>query len=268
MLKKLSHKYIVVLKLIIILALVLAVISAVSKFFKSAYVVPVLMYHKIDNNYMNSKLSVSPESFEKQMKFLRKWNYNIVSLNELVILLSSNDPLPCKTIAVTFDDGYKDNYTAAFPVLKKYSLPAAIFVVINKIGMDGYLTWDNLKEMSENNVHIGSHTLSECFLPDIKDKEQLRKEIFDSREKIREKLTNQSDFFAYCSGGFNKEIRDLVVKAGYKGACATNPGKDYPKHDIYAVKRLRISTTSDNLFVFWIETSGFYTWIKEHRDAK
>ncbi|MFH1645826.1 MAG: polysaccharide deacetylase family protein [Candidatus Omnitrophota bacterium] len=266
MLKRLSDKYSGALKVIIILVLVLAVVFSISKFLKSAYVVPVLMYHKIDNNFMNSKLSVSPKSFEKQMRFLRKKNYNIVSLDKLKMLLSSKLPIPRKTIAVTFDDGYKNNYTAAFPTLKKYSIPATVFVVTDKVGRDGYMSWDDLKEMSENNIHIGSHTVSECFLPDIKDKEQLRKEIFDSRKIIRKKLPGQAEFFGYCSGGFNEEIRNLVIEAGYKGACATNPGKDYPKHDIYAMKRQRISRTSDNLVVFWIESSGFYTWIKEHRD--
>jgi len=235
-------------------------------FLRSIYVVPVLMYHSVDKHYMESKLSVSPESFHRQMGFLRNGGYNIVSLAELVRLITSNRPVPYKTIAVTFDDGYTNNYTNAFPSLRKYKIPATVFVPITKVGTPGYMSWNQLREMSEEDIHIGSHTLSEVFLPDIEDKEQLWAEISDSRKIIKSILPSQGDFLAYCSGGFNQEIRGLVKEAGYKGACATNPGRHYPKDDIYALRRVRISRTSDNLFVFWIETSGFYTWIKEVRD--
>jgi len=235
-------------------------------FLRSIYVVPVLMYHKIDEGYMESKLSVSPGSFERQMRFLRKNRYNIISLEELAGLIKSKKHIPYKTVAVTFDDGYKDNYTTAFPVLKKYNIPAAVFVVVNKIGRRDYCSWRDLEEMAANGIEIGSHTLTECYLPRIKDRRQLRKEIFGSRNAIKVRIPTGADFLAYCSGGFDKEIRQMVIDAGYEGACATNPGKTYPKDDIYALKRIRVSRTSDNLFVFWIETSGFYTWIKEIRD--
>ena len=240
--------------------------SAAAIFIKTAYVVPIIMYHSIDDNAASSKLSVLPESFARQMEFLKKRGYNVVSLYDIVGLLKSKKQIPHRTIAITFDDGYENNYTEAFPVLKKYGFPAAVFVVADKMGKDGRMTWQQAREMAENKIQIGSHTLSECFLPEIKDEAQLKREISESRRVIKEKIPAGADFIAYCSGGFNEKIRQLVIDAGYHGACATNPGKDYPDDDIYALKRLRISRTSDNLFVFWIETSGFYTWIKEHRD--
>jgi peptidoglycan/xylan/chitin deacetylase (PgdA/CDA1 family) len=239
---------------------------AIYIFLRSIYVVPILMYHNIDEHYKESRLSVSPQSFSGQMEFLKRHNYNIVSLERLTQLVESKRPIPYKTVAITFDDGYLNNYTEAFPILKRYNIPATIFVVVDKVGRQGHADWPKLTEMSKNNISIGSHTLSECFLPDIKDGTRLRREIFASRQEIKKRLPEEGDFFAYCSGGFNKEIRGLVIDAGYKGACATNPGRNYPNNDTYALKRLRISNTSDNLFVFWIETSGFYTWIKEHRD--
>lgn len=250
---------------VVISAVAILVVGA-HLFLRSIYVVPVLMYHNIDEHYKESKLSVSPQSFERQMRFLRERGYNIVSLEKLVGLLSSKKSIPYKTIAITFDDGYKNNYTAAFAVLKKYGIPACIFVVVGKIGRAGYLSWRDLKEMSENHIDIGSHTLSECYLPEIEDGSRLKREIFGSRRRLKSRIPQAGDFFAYPGGGFDKKIRQIVIDAGYKGACATNPGKRYPKNDIYALKRVRISRTSDNLFVFWIESSGFYTWIKEHRD--
>lgn len=253
---------------VVVLSVIIATALIAYLFLRSIYAVPILMYHNIDQHYKESKLSVSPESFERQMRFLRKHGYNIVSLEELVELLSSEKPLPYKTIAVTFDDGYKNNYTAAFCVLKKYNIPASVFVVADKVGKAGYLSWEELKEMSDSGIDIGSHTLSEPYLPEIEDKSRLKKEIFESRHRLKSRIPQAGGFFAYPGGGFDKEIRRMVIEAGYKGACATNPGRKYPSHDRYGLKRMRISRTSDNLFVFWIESSGFYTWIKEHRDEK
>jgi len=74
--------------------------------------------------------------------------------------------------------------------------------------------------------------------------------------------------FSYPEGRFDDKIRQLVIDAGYRLAVATHPGKYYPNDDIFALKRLRISENAKGLFVFWAETSGFYTFIKEHRDAE
>ena len=247
-------------------ALIIAILVAAYMFLKSIYVVPIVMYHNIDEHDRGSRLSVSPTTFERQMRFLKDARYNIVPLETLIELMRLGHPIPYNTIAVTFDDGFENNYTTAFPVLKRYNIPATIFVVVDKIGTPGYLNWQQLQEMSRHGIDIGSHTLCHAFLPEIKDPQQVRRELILSRKKIKERLPAGADTFAYCGGGFNEKVRQAVIDAGYKGACATNPGKRYPADDIYALKRLRISRTSDNLFIFWIQTNGLYTFIKEHRD--
>jgi len=232
---------------------------------KAQYVVPIVMYHKIDGNSAASRLSVSPESFKAQMAFLKRHRYNVVRLEDLSEMVRENK-LPSKTIAITFDDGYEDNYLNAYPVLKGLGLPATIFIIPAMIGNDGYLTWDQVVEMSESGIiTIGSHSLSHPWLSSLAVQE-LDREIIDSKRSIESHIGKAADTFSYPLGGFNENVREKVIKAGYKIAVATNPGKKYPKHDLFAMKRLRISSTSDNLFVFWFEITGFYTWIKEHRD--
>ncbi|MBU1061108.1 MAG: polysaccharide deacetylase family protein [Candidatus Omnitrophica bacterium] len=223
------------------------------------------MYHKIDEDAMFSKLSVSPDSFERQMTFLKQYGYNVVRLHDLPGLMGKGNS-PYKTVAITFDDGYENNYKEAYPVLKKLGLPATIFIAPGLIGMDGYLTWGQVIEMSESGlISIGSHTMTHAYLPDSSE-QKLGVEIFDSKRAIESHIRKDVTSFSYPVGAFNDYIRDKVMKAGYTIAVATNPGRKYPKHDIFAMKRLRISRTSDNLFVFWIEITGFYTWLKEHRD--
>ncbi|MFH1854407.1 MAG: polysaccharide deacetylase family protein [Candidatus Omnitrophota bacterium] len=229
------------------------------------YVVPILMYHRIDDKADISRLSVCPDSFRRQMSFLKRWGYNVVRLEELPGLIKKGR-VPYNTAAITFDDGYENNFTRAYQILKEFNLPATIFVIPALIGLEDYLTWDQVVEMSESNVvSIGSHTMTHAWLPDSSE-QKLDIEIFDSKRAIESHIRKSISSFSYPLGGFNEHVRDKVIKAGYDIAVATNPGKKYPRHDLFAMKRLRISNTSDNLFVFWIEISGFYTWIKEHRD--
>ncbi len=247
-----------------VLSLFLIVILAIAVIAPSRYVVPVIMYHNIDYK-KDSALSVTPESFERQMRFLRRSGYNVISIDELASLLKDKKPLKPKTIAITFDDGLENNYLNAYPALKKYKLPATIFVIVNEIGKEGYLKWSELREMSGNNITIGSHTLTHAYLTSL-DPSALDKELVLSKSILEEKLNRKVNVMSYPLGGFNERVKEAVKRAGYTGACATSPGKKYPNNDLYAIKRLRISHQCDNLFVFWIETSGFYTWIKEHRD--
>ena len=250
-----------------LIILVAAVIFVIAGFLwtRQQYVVPIIMYHHVDDRAQVSKLSVCPESFKRQMLFLKRHRYNVVKLEDLPDLIEKRK-IPKKTIAITFDDGYENNYTSAYPVLKELGLPATIFIIPALIGRNGYLTWDQVIEMSESGViSIGSHTMRHAYLPDLAE-QKLDIEISDSKRAIESHIRKEITSFSYPVGAFNKYIKDKIMKAGYTIAVATNPGKDYPRHDLFAMKRVRISRTSDNLTTFWIETSGFYTWIKEHRD--
>jgi peptidoglycan/xylan/chitin deacetylase (PgdA/CDA1 family) len=254
-------------KKFIFLFIILFCVTGLFLYFRAQYVVPIIMYHSIDDKADVSKLSVSPESFEAQMMFLKNRGYNAVKLEDLAVMVKENK-IPYKTIAITFDDGFENNYTAAYPVLKELGISAAIFIIPEWIGKEGYLTWDQVVEMSDSGlISIGSHTMSHAYLAGIEDK-RLEPEISDSKHFIEAHIGKEVRNFSYPLGAFDSDARDMVIKTGYTIAVATNPGGKYPKNDLFAMKRIRISRTSDNLFVFWIETSGFYTWIKEHRDSE
>ncbi|MDP2912864.1 MAG: polysaccharide deacetylase family protein [Candidatus Omnitrophota bacterium] len=247
-----------------IIAVVVAITAFV--FVKAAYVVPVLMYHSIDYNDKATKLSVSPDSFARQMEFLHKNHYNVVSLEKAAAGIRRGEKTPPKTVVITFDDGFYNNYRYAYPVLKKYKFPATIFVITDEIGKAGWMDWKELEEMSDSGIiSIGSHTKSHLWLPSL-DAKKLEDELAGSKKVLEERLGRKADEFCYPMGAFDRKVQDALRKTGYSCAVATNPGRFYPVDDIYAIKRVRISRTSDNLFIFWIETSGFYTWIKEHRD--
>jgi len=236
-------------------------------YIRQNYVVPILMYHSVSPGAQpQNRLAILPGAFERQMRFLKKNHYNVLPLDSVVNLIKEKKKIPPKTLAITFDDGYKDNYTYAFPILKKYNLSATIFVIIKEIGRPDRLSWDEIKTVQDSGIiNIGSHALGPEPLINIKSEDELRKEIFDSKKILEEKLGRKINAFSYPGGRFNEQMRQLVIDAGYKFAVVTNPGKKIANDNLLALKRLRISSSSNNLFIFWIEASGYYNFIREHR---
>lgn len=263
-----KHK---ILKILISSFLAIAVVSTCLfiAVLKDNYVAPIIMYHSVNPYALpENKLAITVKTFERQMHFLKTHRYNVLALEELAGLIKEKKKIPAHSVVITFDDGYKDNFTYVFPILRKYKLSATIFIIINEVGrpQNDRLSWDEIRTMRDSGlIAFGSHGLGPEPLVNIKLEESLKKEIFDSKKILQDKLGKPVNAFSYPEGRFNDKIRQLVIASGYKLSVATNPGKRYPKGDIFALKRLRISENAGNMFVFWVETSGFYTFLKEHR---
>lgn len=259
-------------KLTVILVIITAAMLLAVTFLRQQYVVPVLMYHSINPAAMpENKLAVKANTFDRQMHFLKNHRYNVITLDALAGLIKNKKKIPPKTICITSDDGYKDNFTYAFPILKKYNLPATMFIIINEVSrpQGDRLSWDEIKTMQDSGlVSFGSHTLGPEPLVNFKSEEEIKKQIFDSKRILEEKLGRKVTIFSYPEGLFDARIKQLVVDAGYAGAVATNPGKNYRDDDVFLLKRLRISENSANMFVFAVETSGYYTFIKEYKKER
>lgn len=253
-------------KIAVVLVTMSILAVALAMFARHVYVLPVLMYHSINQNENTTKLSVSPEGFEKQMKFLHDFKYNVVGPEKIAAYLNKEERIPPRTVAITFDDGFYNNYKYAYPILKKYGLPATIFVITDKIGEDGFLNWDQLREMADSGlITIGSHTMSHCWLPDANDA-RLAEELSGSKRALEEGLGKKVEYLCYPLGAHDDRVEEASRNAGYRVCFATNPGPGKPSDNVFAVKRIRVSRTSNNLLVFWFESSGYYTWVKEHRD--
>ena len=229
------------------------------------YEVPVLMYHHVGVRNENPGETVSPESFERQMEFLRTHRYRVLGLGELVEAIKNKKPLPLKTVSITFDDGNLDNFSYAFPVLKNMGFPATVFMITSNINRDGGLSEEDLRIMDEAGVTIGSHTVHHAFLPE-KTPEDARSELADSKQALEKVLGHPVTLFSYPAGGVTPQIRSWVEQAGYTGAVTTNYGKT--KQDPYALHRIKISESSGNLFNFWAKVSGYYQCGKKRVQAK
>ena len=261
-------------KIIIIAAVVVPLLVLASSFFyvRQQYVVPILMYHSVSPDAgPKTALAVTPRTFERQMHFLRKNKYNVIPLEHLVDLISQKKRIPRRTVAITFDDGYQDVYRYAFPILKVYNLPATLFIIVDEVGraQGDRLSWQEILYMRDSGVvSFGSHALGPAPLINIGSDAQLRQQIFDSKTKLARALDVPVTLFSYPEGMFTPPIRQLVIDAGYRAAVATNPGVSSAADDRFALKRIRISENAANLFVFQMEASGYYTFMKEWKKKR
>jgi peptidoglycan/xylan/chitin deacetylase (PgdA/CDA1 family) len=256
-------------KVFFVLAFVVVlIITGFFFFITPKYVVPILMYHHLDRQGGSSSLSVSPENFRRQMDFLARHKYNVISLAEFVRAKENKEELSRNTVVITFDDGYADNYIFAYPILQEYNLPATIFVIVNAVSKQGYLDYAQIREMADSEIiTIGSHTLTGAYLPG-REISELKREIGISKRRLQVYLNKDVDFFCYPIGGFTPWIQEIVKKNGYKAACTTNRGthKGFLKDDIFALKRIKVKESFGNLFVFWVKVSGYYNLFRRVRD--
>ncbi len=232
------------------------------------YVVPILTYHHVGSPSGKWRLlGINGRSFTFQMDFIKRHGYHVISLDELVKGIQAGRSFPHNSVVITFDDGYDDNYSYAFPILKQYGFPAIIFLISNGIGSPDLLTWDQVKEMEHYNVMAGAHTRHHVYLP-MATASLYRDEIAGSKKEIEDHLGHRIDYFAYPVGGFSEDIKSFVQESGYKAAMSTNRGTDRFNKDLFEMKRIHMSQSDDKLmgFVLWMKLSGYYNLFRQFRD--
>ena len=214
--------------------------------------IPVLNYHQINPFDVNA-LTVPSEDFAAQMQYLHDNGYNTISPDELHAYLVSGTPLPDKPILITFDDGYRDNYTYAYPVLKQYDMKAAIFLVSDYMDrFDKYLTWQQVYEMSENNIYMGSHTLSHYELPPLSVAE-IEQQVAGGKLAVEWKTFKFCEFIAYPCGYYNDQVLSEIKKTGYKGGFTVFFDYVHTGDDPYTLNRIPIYGNSHfALQRFWL----------------
>jgi peptidoglycan/xylan/chitin deacetylase (PgdA/CDA1 family) len=202
--------------------------------------VPVLMYHSIDYEKGN-ELRVPKEKFKEQMQYLKDNRYTTLTFNELYDFLINNKPIPEKSVVITFDDGYEDNYQNAYPILKEFGFYATVFVIINAIDNEkAFLTSEQLKEMSQNGIDIESHTLAHDELNKLSyDKQVLT--LKGSKEFIEKTLNKQVKYIGYPFGKWNNDTIKALKDTGYTMAFTTLSGWADKSQGIYTLHRVYIS---------------------------
>ena len=209
----------------------------------------VLNYHQVNNNF--NPLAVPVNDFDAQMSYLSEHGYVTITPDELAEGLEGNLNLPEKPVLITFDDGYVDNYTNAFPILKKYNFRATIFIIPSLISKNPrYMTWEQLKEMEQNGVTMQSHTLNHIALEELPD-DEIRSELLNSKVILEEQLGHEINFLAYPTGTYNLHIAGIARDVGYKGAFTVKYGNVDLGSNLYALERVPIFQTESTMKNFY-----------------
>lgn len=238
--------------------------------------IPVLMYHSVSNTagirrgYFQT--TTSPARFAGQMRMLQEQGYTPVALSRAAGILAGSHPGPAKPVVITFDDGYRDFHTEAFPVLAAHGFAASMFLPTGYIGdrrssFNGLecLTWGEVRELDTAGVEFGSHTVSHPKLKEL-GSGRIEQELRGSKEAIEDKLGKPAVCFSYpyafpeANRDFVARLKDILVACGYRAGVSTVIGSAAPSSDPLFLSRLPVNS-QDDAALFRAKLEGGYDWL-------
>jgi len=202
--------------------------------------IPILMYHSISDSDPNNNLLVPVEQFEAEVKWLKENGFTPMLLED-VLKAYNTGYVPKKPVAITFDDGYSDNYTDAYRILKENKMKATFFIITNNTDKDSYYMDSNmLKEMKDNGMAIENHTSRHIEFTNIS-RDEKAMIIQEGIDALKEKVGVDSKFVCYPVGRYDEETIEVEKELGIKAAVTTEPGISSISDGIYSLKRVRMT---------------------------
>ena len=214
----------------------------------------IVLYHHVATDTPAST-SLTPDEFRVHLEFIRDNGIEVLPLNELIAAIESKQPLPEKAIAITFDDGYLSIFTEAFPMLREYGYPFTVFISTGPIdrAQNNYMTWDQIRTLSEAGVIIANHMVEHPYMldrqADQNDDEWLnsqRQELLQAQERIKTETGQDHKLFAYPYGEYDDKIRSMLRALGYVGL-AQNSGAINDYSDMTALPRFPLASIYANI---------------------
>ncbi len=212
--------------------------------------VPILMYHYIsappeDADKYRLDLSVTPDDFRAQMAYLAENGYETIDLYDLSLAITAKKELPDKPVVITLDDGYKDNYENAFPILQEFGHTATFFVVTEFIdkGFDDYITWQMVEEMSAAGMRIEPHSKTHADLSG-QERDYIIYEVLGSQETIAAHIGYTPRYFCYPGGRYDDTTLEVISELDFWGAVTTAGGQWHGFDDRFEWSRLRMRNTT------------------------
>jgi peptidoglycan/xylan/chitin deacetylase (PgdA/CDA1 family) len=213
---------------------------------------PILMYHHVQTEEAakankQTGLTTYTDFFQKQMQYLRDKGYNVASTNDLVNFFDNGIPVTPKSVLITFDDGYEDFDTDAFPILKELGYKATVFVPTGLIDNPGYLTWIQIISM-DGSILFANHTWSHKNVG--VSTSMMQYEISTADTQLTDHSLNSPKVFAYPYGLDSGQSEKYLASLGYKAAFTTIPGSILCKQKRFELPRIRIGSTSLSAYGF------------------
>jgi len=214
----------------------------------------ILMYHSINDaiGMNHPDLVVSPANFRSQLSYLKQHGYQFLTMSELI----SGDHDSSPRVALTFDDGFQDNYTDMLPILKAFNAKATIYLCPDMSDIDK-LTQEQILEIQTSGlVEFGAHTMTHINLSRVSD-DDANHEIIESKKQIEQLTGVPCRSFSYPYGRLNERSAELVKQAGFTNAVVVKKGIEAIS-DKYRIKRISILGKTDKLQFHIAITRGRY----------
>lgn len=240
--------------------------------------VPILMYHSISHpsekqRHPYFETATSPTVFAEHIKFLKESGYRTITLAEAIQYIESGTPDSVAKVVITCDDGFKDFYTEAFPVLDRHQATATVFLPTSYIAEERRqfkswecMRWSEVRELRKAGIDFGSHTLTHQHLKCLK-RSEIDTELRCSKERIENELGCSVESFSYpfafpeTDSAFKVMLKDLLKTLGYKNGVTTVVGTLGVGDDLYFMPRLPINSW-DDLPLFRAKLAGAYNWLR------
>jgi len=238
--------------------------------------IPILMYHSVTDKqdievHPYYRTVTSPRMFASQLEYLHTKGYKTCTLTQAVQRVQKSETT-ANLVVITFDDGYRDFYLHAFPVLNRYGFDATVFLPTSFIGEvplsfkgKECITWNEARELSRQGVQFGSHTVNHPQLRDLS-LTAVNEEIERSKRTIEDKLGRAVVSFAYpfafpqTDREFMKFLRDSLERVGYENGVCTMVGRANRHSEPYFLQRLPVNSC-DDLQLFRAKLAGAYDWV-------
>jgi len=242
--------------------------------------IPILMYHSVSDDNESQRgdyyrLCTPPALFREHMAVLKAEDFSVVDISTAVAVLegsNAGDPPPGRLVVLTFDDGFHNFLTNAWPILSDFAFASTVFLPTRFIGAQRVafqgrdcLTWDEVRALRADGVTIGSHTVSHPKLVEM-DEAGLRQELSESRRVIENELAEEVSFFSHpyafpqADAGYISRYRRAMTQAGYRAGVTTRLGRARYGDDPLMLKRLPVNGT-DQAALLRAKLLGAYDWL-------
>jgi peptidoglycan/xylan/chitin deacetylase (PgdA/CDA1 family) len=222
-------------------------------------VCPILMYHHLADaspslDAAMRAWSVAPRDFDAQIAWLADHRYHCVTPAQLADALEGRRSLPSNPVCITFDDGWAEQYSLAWPILRRHGLAATFFVYTAGIGAGGWMTWDQLREMASSGGDIACHTIDHPRLTGMP-AALLRRELTESKATIESRLGRPVASIAYPYGNYDDAVLAAARAAGYRCGFSIDTGTIQSASEEFRLRRIMVSN-GDPLPVFIQRVTG------------
>lgn len=202
---------------------------------------PVLEYHMVQQETPQDgpSYNVPPAEFEAQLDYLEEQGYTTISIRDFLRAKKGLQSLPEKPIILTFDDGYESNYTELLPILERRHMKATVFVVVNKIGEKGFMSWEQLRDIQHRGVEIGSHTANHLPLTEMS-LDKAREEVKLSKLLMEWNKMDTIYTLSYPNGKYTDQLIEMLKEEEYLAAVTGDAGLNTVETNPYQLQRTNI----------------------------